>query len=214
MGNPQGQGRESKEKGIRLLLLRVFQFTLGFTSRDFRVILEIKFSNLMQILILICLRLQRGSLWKKRQGLPFGMLFSQILDLSNVESNGEEREKPKVSREYNQKTLRLMGFVQNEDDEWVKKAVATPSQEIQKEDAEEDEDEAEEEDPEEVEAVAEDRPERYIPVTTCPRTPVASILVSSGSHVTRLALLEASIPNLRDQLFSIHIDFWIGLEEI
>ncbi|KAB1223113.1 hypothetical protein CJ030_MR2G018732 [Morella rubra] len=51
---------------------------------------------------------------------------------------------------------------------WVKKAMATPSQEIQEEEVEE---EAEEEDPEEVEVVDEDRPEDDIPVTASPRTP-------------------------------------------
>ncbi|KAB1209857.1 hypothetical protein CJ030_MR6G013686 [Morella rubra] len=35
-------------------------------------------------------------------------------------------EKPKDSKEYNKKTLRLMGFVQNDDGEWVKKGVVTP----------------------------------------------------------------------------------------
>ncbi|KAB1226865.1 hypothetical protein CJ030_MR1G002648 [Morella rubra] len=126
---------------------------------------------------------------KKRQRLPYGMLFSRIFDMHDVETNGEEREKPKVSREYNQKTLRLMGFVQNEDDEWVKKAVATPSQEIQEE-------EAEEKDPEEVEPVTEYRPESSIPVPASPRTPHTTAvgrLVASSSQDTRLGLLEASI---------------------
>ncbi|KAB1226781.1 hypothetical protein CJ030_MR1G022520 [Morella rubra] len=115
---------------------------------------------------------QRAAYEKNRQGFPYGMLFTQIFYLYDVDTNGEESKKPKVSREYNQKTLRLMGFVQNDDDQWVKKAVATPSQEIQKEEAEEEE--AEEEDPEEVEAVAEDRLESDILVTTSPHTPTYS----------------------------------------
>ncbi|KAB1213185.1 hypothetical protein CJ030_MR4G013690 [Morella rubra] len=96
----------------------------------------------------------RAAYEKKRQGFPYGMLFAHIFDLYDVDTNREVRKNPKVSREYNQKTLRLVGFVQIEDDQWVKKAVAIPSQEIQGKEAE-DED-ANEEDPEEVEAVAED----------------------------------------------------------
>ncbi|KAB1213231.1 hypothetical protein CJ030_MR5G022420 [Morella rubra] len=38
----------------------------------------------------------------------------------------EVREKSKESKEYNKKTLRLMGFMQNEDEEWVRKGVVTP----------------------------------------------------------------------------------------
>ncbi|KAB1206104.1 hypothetical protein CJ030_MR7G011657 [Morella rubra] len=108
-----------------------------------------------------------------------------------------------------------MGFMHNEDDEWVKKAGATHSQEIQEDQAEEKD--AEEEDLEEVEAVAEDRPEDDIPVPPSPCTPCAPTVVrsmSSGSHETRLALLEASVSDLRHQLFFIHIDLWIGLKEI
>ncbi|KAB1202895.1 hypothetical protein CJ030_MR8G022414 [Morella rubra] len=40
--------------------------------------------------------------------------------------SGEVREKSKESKEYNKKTLRLMGFMQNEDEEWVRKGVVTP----------------------------------------------------------------------------------------
>ncbi|KAB1226330.1 hypothetical protein CJ030_MR1G002800 [Morella rubra] len=43
-----------------------------------------------------------------------------------VDMTGEVREKPKESKEYNKKTLRLMGFMQNEDGEWVRKGVVTP----------------------------------------------------------------------------------------
>ncbi|KAB1215852.1 hypothetical protein CJ030_MR4G010934 [Morella rubra] len=104
----------------------------------------------------------------------------------------------------------------NEDDEWVKKAVAKPSQEIHEEKAEEEE--AKEEDPKKVEAMAEDRlVEDDILVPASPRTPhtlATGRSISSRSHATRLALLEASVSNLRDQLFSIHIDLWIGLEDI
>ncbi|KAB1203694.1 hypothetical protein CJ030_MR8G025487 [Morella rubra] len=105
-----------------------------------------------------------------------------------------------------------MGFVQNDDDQWVKKVVANPSQDIQVEAA--GEDEVEEEDLEEVEEVVEDRPESDVPVTASSRTPATGRSVFAGSHATRLALLEASILDLQDQLFSIHIDLWIGLEEI
>ncbi|KAB1204166.1 hypothetical protein CJ030_MR8G025874 [Morella rubra] len=66
---------------------------------------------------------------------------------------GKEREKPKASNEYNQRTLRLIGFVQTEDGELVKKEVTT-SQEILEE--EEVEEEAEEGDPDKVEPVIED----------------------------------------------------------
>ncbi|KAB1203981.1 hypothetical protein CJ030_MR8G002124 [Morella rubra] len=50
-------------------------------------------------------------------------------DLSTIEGSyiiWEVREKPKESKEYNKKTLRLMGFMQNEDGEWVRKGVVTP----------------------------------------------------------------------------------------
>ncbi|KAB1226869.1 hypothetical protein CJ030_MR1G002652 [Morella rubra] len=98
------------------------------------------------------------------------------LDLSEVE-------KP-FARDLNVHS-RLLHHM-NEDDQWVKKAVATPSQEIQEE-------EAEEEDLEEVEAVAEDRPEDNILVAASPRTPhtpTTGRSVTSGSQETRLALLD------------------------
>ncbi|KAB1215940.1 hypothetical protein CJ030_MR4G006348 [Morella rubra] len=82
----------------------------------------------------------------------------------------------------------FLNLMKNEDDEWVKKVVATPSQEIQEEAAEEEKDE--EDDPEEVEPVIEDRADEEITLPT-------SLLL-----------------DLRDQLFSIHVDLWIGLEEI
>ncbi|KAB1202678.1 hypothetical protein CJ030_MR8G012630 [Morella rubra] len=115
----------------------------------------------------------------------------------------------------NQKTLRLIGFIQNEDDEWVKKAVATPSQEIQEEAAEEEE--AEKEDPEEVEPVTEDRADEEITVPASPRTPHTPAVGRSaafGSHATRLALLEASISDLKEQTVMMHCDIWAGFDEI
>lgn len=63
---------------------------------------------------------------KKRQGLSYGMLFSHMFHLFEVEVIGEVKEKPKESKECNKKTLRLMGFVENEDGDWVKKGVMTP----------------------------------------------------------------------------------------
>lgn len=65
-----------------------------------------------------------------------------------------------------------MGFVQIKDGEWVKKWVATPSQEIQEE--EEAEEEAEEEGPKEVEVVTEDGSDGGIPVVASPHTPHTS----------------------------------------
>ncbi|KAB1223154.1 hypothetical protein CJ030_MR2G016455 [Morella rubra] len=58
---------------------------------------------------------------KKKQGLPYGMFFTHMFHVFEVEMTGEVQEKPKDSKEYNKKTLRLMGFVQNDDGEWVKK---------------------------------------------------------------------------------------------
>ncbi|KAB1213071.1 hypothetical protein CJ030_MR5G019242 [Morella rubra] len=43
-----------------------------------------------------------------------------------ADMTGEVREKPKESKENNKKTPRLMGFIQNDDREWVKKGVVTP----------------------------------------------------------------------------------------
>ncbi|KAB1227292.1 hypothetical protein CJ030_MR1G016850 [Morella rubra] len=63
---------------------------------------------------------------KKKQGLPYGMFFTHMFHVFEVEMTGEVQEKPKDSKEYNKKTLRLMGFVQNDDGEWVKKGVVTP----------------------------------------------------------------------------------------
>ncbi|KAB1206522.1 hypothetical protein CJ030_MR7G000022 [Morella rubra] len=63
---------------------------------------------------------------KKKQGLPYGMFFTHMFHVFEVELIGEVQEKPKDSKEYNKKTLRLMGFVQNDDGEWVKKGVVTP----------------------------------------------------------------------------------------
>lgn len=67
---------------------------------------------------------------KKRHGLPYGMLFIQIFQVFEVDMGGEEREKTKTSKEYNKNTLRLMGFIENEEGEWVKKGVTTPQQSV------------------------------------------------------------------------------------
>ncbi|KAB1221672.1 hypothetical protein CJ030_MR2G024019 [Morella rubra] len=88
----------------------------------------------------------------------------------------------------------------SDDDQWVKKTVATPFQEIQEEEVEEEE--AEEEDPEEMEPVIEDRAKDEIPVLAFPRTPHTPTVgrsAASGSHATRLALLEASVSDLKEQ---------------
>ncbi|KAB1228122.1 hypothetical protein CJ030_MR4G013724 [Morella rubra] len=66
---------------------------------------------------------------KKKQGLPYGMFFTHMFHALEVDMTGEVREKPKESKEYNKKTLRLMGFIQNEDGEWVRKGVVTPHKE-------------------------------------------------------------------------------------
>ncbi|KAB1212576.1 hypothetical protein CJ030_MR5G023520 [Morella rubra] len=50
---------------------------------------------------------------KKRQGLPYGMFFTHMFHILDIDLGGEVRETPKASKEYNQKTLRLMGFTQN-----------------------------------------------------------------------------------------------------
>ncbi|KAB1212626.1 hypothetical protein CJ030_MR5G009668 [Morella rubra] len=91
-----------------------------------------------------------------------------------------------------------------EDGEWVKKGVATPSQEIQEEEASEKE--AEEEDPKDVPRTPD-----------IPRTPAvrhASTLVPSGSHETRLALMKASIKDLKDHMTIIHEDMKTMFDEI
>lgn len=57
----------------------------------------------------------------------------------------EEWEKTKASKEYNKKTLRLMGFIENDEGEWVKKGVTTPQQSVledEKADEEAEEEEA------------------------------------------------------------------------
>lgn len=166
----------------------------------------------------------KAALEKRRQGLSYGMMFTQLLQLFEVETNGEDKEKPKASKEYNQKTLRLVDFVWNDDDEWVKKGVATRSQEFQeeeeaeKETEEEDaEKEAEEEDPREVKPVAEDGSDGGTPVAASPCTQytlAAGCSTTSGSHETRFALLEASIIDLEDQMHSRHINMWIDFEKI
>ncbi|KAB1228136.1 hypothetical protein CJ030_MR4G013738 [Morella rubra] len=56
---------------------------------------------------------------KKKLGLPYGMLFIHIFHILEVDMTGEVREKSKDSKKYNKKTLRLMGFVQNDDGEWI-----------------------------------------------------------------------------------------------
>ena len=49
---------------------------------------------------------------KKKQGLPYGMLFTHMFHILKVGMIEELREKPKSSMEYNKKNLWLMGFVQ------------------------------------------------------------------------------------------------------
>ena len=54
------------------------------------------------------------------------MFFTHLFYALEIDVTGEVKEKPKDSQEYNKKTLRLMGFMQSEDGEWVKKSVVTP----------------------------------------------------------------------------------------
>ncbi|KAB1201127.1 hypothetical protein CJ030_MR0G005040 [Morella rubra] len=63
---------------------------------------------------------------KKNQGLPYGMFFTRVFQILEIDLGGEVRVPPMDSREYNHKTLKLMGFQQNTDGVWVKKADATP----------------------------------------------------------------------------------------
>ncbi|KAB1213238.1 hypothetical protein CJ030_MR5G022427 [Morella rubra] len=63
---------------------------------------------------------------KKKQGLHFAMLFTHLFFAYDVEVTGEVRGKPKESKEYNKKTLRLMGFVETDNGECVRKVVVTP----------------------------------------------------------------------------------------
>ncbi|KAB1221517.1 hypothetical protein CJ030_MR2G027156 [Morella rubra] len=96
-------------------------------------------------------------------------------------------------------------------DEIVKPVVvATPSQDVQKI-------EADDEDPEEMEVVAEGRSDSdvlsyslstYSTYSNCKQISIFKVTW------TRIALLEALVSDLRDQLLSIHIDLWIRIEEI
>ncbi|KAB1215942.1 hypothetical protein CJ030_MR4G006346 [Morella rubra] len=63
---------------------------------------------------------------KRKQGLPYAMIFTPLFVVYDVEVTGEVKEKPKETKEYNKKTLRLMGFVETDDGEWVRKGVVTP----------------------------------------------------------------------------------------
>ncbi|KAB1203470.1 hypothetical protein CJ030_MR8G006648 [Morella rubra] len=63
---------------------------------------------------------------KKKQGLPYGMFFTHLFQILDVDLTREVREPPKASKEYNQKTLKLMGFIQNEEGFWIKKTDVTP----------------------------------------------------------------------------------------
>lgn len=53
----------------------------------------------------------------KKQGLPYGMLFTLMFHVFDVEITWEVREKSKDSTEYNKKTPSLMEFVENDDEE-------------------------------------------------------------------------------------------------
>ncbi|KAB1200639.1 hypothetical protein CJ030_MR0G006724 [Morella rubra] len=121
---------------------------------------------------------------------------SEVLICVMLRQMVKKERNQKVSRNTIRRLCVLWDF-QNEDDEWVKKAVATPSQEIQEEAAEEEE--AEEEDPEEVEPVTEDRADDEIPVPPLHTTPAVGRSAAFGSHATRLALLEASVSDLKEQ---------------
>lgn len=54
------------------------------------------------------------------------MLFTYIFKVFEIDMGGEERKRAKDSEEYNKKTLRFMGFIENEDGEWVKKGIVIP----------------------------------------------------------------------------------------
>ncbi|KAB1223365.1 hypothetical protein CJ030_MR2G016104 [Morella rubra] len=49
--------------------------------------------------------------------------WSNFVELNEL--GGEERDELKVSKEYNKKTIQLMGFIENAEGEWVKKGVVT-----------------------------------------------------------------------------------------
>ncbi|KAB1212379.1 hypothetical protein CJ030_MR5G020714 [Morella rubra] len=82
---------------------------------------------------------------KKKQGLPYGIFFTHTFHALEVDMTGKVREKFKDSKEYNKKTLRLMGFIQNEDGEWVKKGVVTPQKGSEQDSDSDEESEDEEE---------------------------------------------------------------------
>ncbi|KAB1205806.1 hypothetical protein CJ030_MR7G028009 [Morella rubra] len=95
-------------------------------------------------------------------------------------------EKNQKSKEYNKKTLRLMGFMQNEDGEWVRKGVVTPYKEGAggSESEEESEDEKEE-------------------ATTRTETPppigYSSRRAAGSSHEPQLNSIEASMDEIKEE---------------
>ncbi|KAB1223104.1 hypothetical protein CJ030_MR2G013663 [Morella rubra] len=109
--------------------------------------------------------------------------------LITLEMGGEEKENPKESKEYNKKTPMLMGFIENENGEWVKKGVVTP-QKGGPESNEDDEVEAEE-------------PEGVVAGEATPH-PATSLAPTSSSRVDpsvsyepQLVHLEASLMELK-----------------
>ncbi|KAB1228127.1 hypothetical protein CJ030_MR4G013729 [Morella rubra] len=67
---------------------------------------------------------------KKKQGLPYGMFFTHMFHILDIDLGGEVRETPKASKEYNQKTLRLMGFTQNDEGFWIRKLMQPLKREV------------------------------------------------------------------------------------
>lgn len=130
---------------------------------------------------------------KKRQGLPYCMLFTHIFQVVKVDMGGKDQEKPKASKEYNKKTLRLMGFIENEDREWIKKRVATPQQSVtEDEDIEEKEDEEDEASYRGAEAA--DTPSS--PPSGHASTSCIALAIRNGPQ---LSLMEDSLRDLKDK---------------
>ncbi|KAB1206923.1 hypothetical protein CJ030_MR7G008161 [Morella rubra] len=145
-----------------------------------------------------------------------------ILRILEVDLGGEVRVPPMDTREYNHKTLKLMGFQQTKDGDWIKKADATPQKRSHKGSASE----AQSEDEEEAAFTR-------TPATRTPRTPFSpspfpplhlespSHIPHTHSHEPNFESMEASFGDIKEeqrklgqQLEKLSLDMKTGFDDI
>jgi outer membrane murein-binding lipoprotein Lpp len=166
----------------------------------------------------------KAAIEKKKQGLPYGMYFTHVFHAFEVSIVGEVKEKPKIFQEYNEKTLKLMGYMKNDEGLWIKKGAGASHMVEERGSESEDEsaDEAEVEATDRVPMTAGTPPRERPPVhaTTSPAVRSSRREVG-GSRDSRLNSLAASVEEIKEaqhqlsmKMDGLSSDVKTGLEDI